>query len=110
MITQLNLLRELVDFGVQLVSYRQASVPLLALTLQAFIVEEIWVNQENNLQAQRIKQNLEREKSLGFVVHENGTLRFQNRLYVPRNEELKKQILEETHNTRYSVHPGGTKM
>ena len=62
MITQLNLLRELVDFGVQLVSYRQASVPLLALTLQAFIVEEIWVNQENNLQAQRIKQNLEREE------------------------------------------------
>ena len=27
-----------------------------------------------------------------------------------QNGELRKQILEEAHNTRYSVHPGGTKM
>jgi len=37
-------------------------------------------------------------------------LRFQNRLCVPNKEELKRRILEEVHNTRYSVHPEGTKM
>ena len=37
-------------------------------------------------------------------------MRFQNRLCVPKNEEVRKQILEEAYNTRYSVHPGGTKM
>jgi len=68
------------------------------------------VSQESDPELRIIKQNLEKEKSPGFVVHEDGILRFQNRLCVPRNEELRKQILEEAHNTHYSVHPGGTKM
>jgi len=43
-------------------------------------------------------------------MHEDGTLWFQNRLYVPKNDGLRKQILEEAHNTCYSVYPRGTKM
>jgi len=67
------------------------------------------VNQESDLEFQRIKQNLEKGNSPGFVVHEDGTLRFHNRLCVRRNEELRKQIVEEAHSNRYSVHLGGTK-
>jgi len=37
-------------------------------------------------------------------------LRFQNRLCVPKNEELRKQILGKAYNTRYSVYQGGSKM
>ena len=43
-------------------------------------------------------------------MHEDGTLWFQNRLCVPQNEGLRKQILKEAHNIRYSVHLRGTKM
>ena len=32
------------------------------------------------------------------------------RLCVPANSELKEVILKETHDTLYSIHPGGTKM
>ena len=73
-------------------------------------MEEIRLNQESDLKLQRIKQNLAKGKSPRFVMQEDGTLRFQNRLCAPKNEGLKKQILEEAHNTRYSVHLGGTKM
>jgi len=45
------------------------------------------VNQESDHKLQRIKQILEKGKSPGFVVHEDGTLRFQNCLCVPRNEK-----------------------
>jgi len=38
-------------------------------------------------------------------MHEDGTLQFQNRLCVPTNEELRKQILEEN-----LAHRGGTKI
>jgi len=103
-------LRKLEDLGIQLVSHWQAHVQLLALTLQPSIVDEIQVNQESDPELQRIKQNLEKGKSPRFIVHENRTLRFQSCLCLPRNEELRKQILEEAHNTRYSVHPGDTKM
>ena len=68
------------------------------------------MNQASDLELQKIKQNLGNRKSSGFTVHEDETLRFQNHLYVPKNVKLRKQILEEAHSTRYSVHPGGIKM
>jgi hypothetical protein len=39
-----------------------------------------------------------------------GTLWFKERLVVPRREALKKKILDEAHTSRYSIHPGSTKM
>jgi hypothetical protein len=32
------------------------------------------------------------------------------RLFVPRREALKKKIMDEAHTSRYSIHPGSTKM
>ena len=40
----------------------------------------------------------------------DGVLRYQGRLCVPDVGELKKYILEEAYNSRYSIHPGVTKM
>ena len=45
-----------------------------------------------------------------FKVHEDDGLRFQDRLCVPANDELKEKILNEAHNSWRSVHPGATKM
>jgi hypothetical protein len=39
-----------------------------------------------------------------------GTLWFNERLVVPRREALKKKIVDEAHMSRYSIHPGSTKM
>jgi hypothetical protein len=39
-----------------------------------------------------------------------GTLWFKDRLVVPKKEALKKKILDETHTSIYSIHPGSTKM
>ena len=43
-ITQMSLLKEPENLGVQLVSLRQASLELSSMTLQPFIVDEIQVN------------------------------------------------------------------
>ena len=45
-----------------------------------------------------------------FPVNEAGSLYIQKRLYVPDDKELKKKLLCETHNTVYTMHPGGNKM
>ena len=39
-----------------------------------------------------------------------GVLWFKNRLVVPKDFELRKQILDEAHLSRYSIHPGSSKM
>jgi len=81
-ITELNLLLE--DLGVQLRSHRQASIQLSSLILQPSIVEEIRVNQEDDPKFQRIKQNLKRGKSSGFVVFEDGASQFRIAYVYPK--------------------------
>jgi hypothetical protein len=45
-----------------------------------------------------------------FCEDVEGTLRFKERLVVPKKEALKKKILDEAHTPRYSIHLGSTKM
>ena len=41
---------------------------------------------------------------------QNNVLQYINRLCVPKIVKLKNKVIEEARSTRYSVHPGGTKM
>ena len=40
----------------------------------------------------------------------DGLLRYQGSLYVPDIDDLRRQILGKAHGSRYSIHPGATKM
>ena len=54
---------------------------------------------------ERVKKG---EKS-DFDLASSGILKFQNRIVVPKDEGLKKEILEEAHQSKFTVHPGGNK-
>ena len=41
---------------------------------------------------------------------EEGVIRFQGRLCVPRMGDLKERIMEEAHRMPYTMHPGITKI
>jgi len=45
-----------------------------------------------------------------FVMGEDEILRFNDRICIPANEELKRMILEEGHKSYLSPHPGMNKM
>jgi len=45
-----------------------------------------------------------------FHLDEAGILWFKDRLVVPKDLELRKQIFDEAHLSRYSIHPGSNKM
>jgi len=45
-----------------------------------------------------------------FKVDDQGVLRFRARICIPDNDEMKKMILEESHISSLSIHPGATKM
>jgi hypothetical protein len=45
-----------------------------------------------------------------FHVDEEGTLWFKVSLVVPKNHDLCKKIFDEAHASKYSIHPGSTKM
>jgi len=81
---------------------------LYALEVQPTLVEEIRAAQATDPQLERIRYEVLTGKAPGFVAHEDGTLRFHNRLCVPSMEDLKRRILDEVHNTSHSVRHGGT--
>jgi hypothetical protein len=45
-----------------------------------------------------------------FRVDLEGTLWFKDCLVVPKNHGLRKKIFDEVHTSKYSIHPGSTKM
>jgi hypothetical protein len=59
-----------------------------------------------------IKQKLSQgeEKYKCFRQHKNGVLWFESRIVVPKNHEHRKQILDNAHLSKFSIHPGSSKM
>ena len=46
----------------------------------------------------------------GWSIHTNGSLRYTGRIVVPPLAKLREEILREFPYSRFTVHPGGTKM
>jgi len=73
-------------------------------------IEEIRIAQATYPQLERIREEILVGKAPWFVIQENGTTKFHNRVCVPTMKELKKKILDEGHNALHSIHLGGNKL
>jgi hypothetical protein len=85
---------------------------LYNITLTPTLRGEIVAVQKNDVGMTHIKRRMQEDdpKVACFYEDTEGTLWFKDRLVVPRKEALKKKILDEAHTSRYSIHPGSTKM
>jgi hypothetical protein len=73
---------------------------------------EIIAAQKNDAGMTHIKRRMQEGdlKVACFREDAEGTLWFKDRLVVLRKEALKRKLLDEAHTSRYSIHPGSTKM
>ena len=99
------LLKEIQEFGLEIVAGQ-----LSAMTLTPTIFDDIQSMQYLDPSLVRIKNEVLEGKCEGFNVADDGVLKFKGRLCVPKNDELRRRILEEAHKTPYTLHPGSTKM
>jgi hypothetical protein len=85
---------------------------LFNITLMPTLKDEIIAAQKNDEGMDHIKRRMKEgdPKVACFCEDAEGTLWFKERLVVPRKGALKKKILDEAHTSRYSIHPGRTKM
>ncbi|XP_070025185.1 uncharacterized protein [Nicotiana sylvestris] len=59
----------------------------------------------------QLKEGIHKHKTAAFSLGmDDGTLWYQDRLCVPDIDSLRERIMAEAHTSRYSVHPGSTKM
>ena len=90
---------------------RESKGSLLAhVHAQSTLVERVKEDQGKDDKMKRLKRSMDKGKMLGFAVDKEGVLRCGDRLCVPDTEGLRRLIMEEAHSSRYSVHPGATKM
>ncbi|KAJ8769662.1 hypothetical protein K2173_005265 [Erythroxylum novogranatense] len=72
--------------------------------------QEICNAQRADDKLQQLIVTTQEGKQTDFSVQGDGELYYKDRLCVPVNEELKKKILFEAHNTVFTMHPVGNKM
>ena len=53
---------------------------------------------------------MKEKKTKHFRLDERSVIWFKDQLVVPKDHELRNQILDEAHSSKFSIHPGSSKM
>jgi hypothetical protein len=82
------------------------------ISIEPTLHDQVAMAQTRDKGINTIKQKLAQgdTKYKCFRQDHQGVLWFESRLVVPKNHELRKQILDEAHLSKFSIHPGCNKM
>src|SRR5215216_6353658 len=80
------------------------------MEIQSTLLGKIQEAQKTDKEIAEIKARMSKGKAIGFREDEHGMLWLEDRIYVPNDPEIRKLILQEVHDSPYSIHPGNTKM
>jgi hypothetical protein len=83
---------------------------LANLQLESTLIDQIVEAQKTDAGITHIKEHMAMDPTTCFHMDNKGILWFKNRLVVPKVPELRQQILDESHTSRYSIHPRSSKM
>jgi hypothetical protein len=80
------------------------------LKLESVILQRIIDGQKIDKGMKYIHEKMEADKANCFRKDDQGIIWFKDHIVVPKDAVLRQQILDEAHISRYSIHPGSTKM
>jgi hypothetical protein len=83
---------------------------LTQLKLESVLLQKIIDAQRSDKVMKHIHEKIEAGKENCFRKDDQSIVWFNNRIVVPKNTGVRQQILDEAHLSRYSIHPGSTKM
>ena len=97
------------QFGLHYSEQTQGTLGSLVATpsLLSRVVESQWQDAEIVSIRYRVQSGTGDE---GWIVHADGSLRYRGQVVVPQSIDLREEILREFHCSRFTMHPGGTKM
>ncbi|EOY26510.1 DNA/RNA polymerases superfamily protein [Theobroma cacao] len=103
------MLLEMKSLGIQLNNGEDGTL------LASFVVRPSLLNQIRELQKfddwlKQEVQKLQDGEASEFRLSDDGTLMLRDRICVPKDDQLRRAILEEAHSSAYALHPGSTKM
>jgi hypothetical protein len=87
-----------------------ATRTLIQLKLELVLLQRIIDAQRTEKGMKHIHEKIEAGKANCFRKDDRGIIWFNDHIVVPKDAEVRQQILDEAHLSRYSIHPGSTKM
>ncbi|XP_071917051.1 uncharacterized protein [Coffea arabica] len=75
------------------------------LTLKSPLLERIKEAQKKDDMVQKWLEKSQKEGTQDFKVGTEGVLRFRDRILVPGDEGIRREILEKMHRSKYTIHP-----
>ncbi|XP_075523967.1 uncharacterized protein LOC142556391 [Primulina tabacum] len=85
-------------------------VTLASLSAQPCLQETVKLNQDRDPVLTKLKDQVREGKSQDHQIDDKGILWMKGRLFVPDTDNLRQEIMAEAHKSKFSVHPGSTKM
>jgi hypothetical protein len=83
---------------------------LSQLKLESILLQRIIDAQRSDKGMRYIHEKIKAGKANCFRKDDQGIVWFNNRIVVPKNDDVRQQILDEAHLSRYSIHSRSTKM
>jgi hypothetical protein len=83
---------------------------LTQLKLESVLLQKIIDTQRKDKGMKHIHDKIKAGKANCFRRDDQGIVWFNNRIVVPKDAGVRQQILDEAHLSRYSIHPGSSKM
>jgi hypothetical protein len=86
-------------------------VSLATLVILPTLADQIKLAQEKDPKLEKLRGKASQGEAFGYNITSNGILRTSDsRAVLPKDDRLRKEIMDEAHKTHYTVHPGSTKM
>ena len=106
--SQPHLRRDICRMGIEITRPGE-NATLMNLQIRSGLIDRIKAAQAEDAKLKRIRSQVEADLRTDFRFHEDGSLRYGNRICVPAGT-VRDELLREAHSSPYSIHPGGTKM
>jgi len=82
----------------------------MGMLVQTSMKTQILEAQEEALKAENLKEEALHHIEKEFETRADGARYFKNRVWIPTVDQLRTRIMDEAHQTKYSIHPGADKM
>ncbi|KAI3669469.1 hypothetical protein L6452_40705 [Arctium lappa] len=89
---------------------KPSRVRALGAIVQTSLKAQILEAQEEALKVENLKDEALHQCERSFNTKSDGIRYFEDRVWIPRVKDLRSIILDEAHQSRYSIHPGAHKM
>ncbi|KAM2370076.1 hypothetical protein ACFXTH_047440 [Malus domestica] len=105
-----KLIESILDYELH-VNIHENKACLYNLVTRPTLLGKVVEKQQDDVLSKSIREKiLAGNKREGWTLHEDDSLKYLGRLYVPDVQELRDDILHEAHYSSYTIHPGSTKM